>query len=104
MYFLKSEGFTKQTRKYFGQAIALRRNIYIPVNEIDRLHWTFVQIQPLEQKITYHDSFHTQGTEICRKILDFIEAEKKMFKSAFNRSEWKISFSRLLPKQVDNKK
>ena len=73
----------------------------VPINEIDRLHWTFVNIKPAEKKIVYHDSYHTEGKNISFEILTFIEKEKTLFKADFHRDQWTIQHAYDSPKQVD---
>ena len=79
----------------------MRREVFIPIREVNRLHWTFVHVRPETKCIIYHDSFHTKGLNICQDILDFIEKENKIFKRKFERSEWKFEAANDLPKQAD---
>ena len=79
----------------------MRRDIYIPIREVSRLHWTFVHVQPEKKHIIYHDSYHTKGHNICDDVLDFIEKENGVFKRIFKRSEWQFESAIDLPKQID---
>ena len=79
----------------------MTKNVLIPLNEVDRLHWTFAEVQIDQKCIVYYDSFHTSGAEILENILDFIEKEATKFKKPFDRSSWKLCAAYMMPKQLD---
>ena len=99
--YFKVEGSTQKTRKLFGPAISFKTRILIPLNEVDRLHWTFVDVRIAEKCIIYHDSYHDSGIKILEMILDFIESEAKKFRKSFDRSSWSLTAANDMPKQID---
>ena len=79
----------------------MKTNVLIPLHEVNRLHWTFAEVQIEQKCIVYYDSFHTSGADILENILDFIEKETKKFKKPFDRSNWKLRAAYMMPKQLD---
>ena len=77
-----------------------QRNIFIPI--YDSHHWMLVVVKCYEKRIEFYDTFHTDGSQFCKTVLEFMEEEARFTGRDFDRNDWTVTFSTDIPRQSDN--